>query len=265
MGKSIGVISLKGGVGKTSVVSAIGDAIADFGKKVLLIDANFSAPNLGIHLNIINPEKTIHHVLARKINLEDAIYKMEKFDVIPASLFEKININFMKLKEYVQRLKRNYDYILIDSSPALNEETLSTILASDELIVVTTPDYSTLGTTIKAIKAARQRGTPINGLVLNKVHNKNFEISSKEVEETSGVPVMAVIPHDLNVMKAQANFVPSTRFKKNSQGSYEYKKLAATLIGEKYKRFRLRDLLKICPKRQEINRTIFYQRQFNSQ
>ena len=262
MGKSIGVISIKGGVGKTSAVSALGDSIADFGKKVLLIDANFSAPNLGIHLNIVNPEKTIHHVLSRKSNTSEAIHKLDKFDVIPASLFERINVNFMKLREYVDRLKRSYDYIIIDSSPALNDETLSAMFASDEMIVMTTPDYSTLGTTIKAIKIAKQRGTPISGIVLNKVYHKNFEISPVEIEETSGVPIMAIIPHDINVMRAQANFVPSTSFKRRSEGSYEYKKLAATLIGEKYKPFRIRNFFKINPKKQDINRTIFYERQF---
>jgi septum site-determining protein MinD len=262
MGKSIGVISLKGGVGKTSAVSALGDAISDFGKKVLLIDANFSAPNLGLHLNIINPAKTLHHVLARKANLEDAIHSMPKFDVIPASMFERMNINVMKLRDYVQRLKRKYDYILIDSSPALNDETLSAMFASDELLVMTTPDYSTLGTTVKAIKIAKQRGTPISGLILNKVHNKGFEIPHQDIEETSGVPIMAVIPHDVNVMKAQANFTPSTSFKSRSEGSHEYRKLAATLVGQKYRPYGFRRYLKFIPQKQEINRTIFYKRQF---
>ncbi len=262
MGKVMGVVSLKGGVGKTSIVAALGDAIADFGKKVLLIDANFSAPNLGLHLNIINPEKTIHHVLARKANLVDAIHELEKFDLIPASLFDRIDVNFLKLKDYVHMLKKKYDYILIDSSPSLGEETLATILASDQLLVVTTPDYSTLGTTMKAVRLAKQRGTPISGLVLNKVHDKNFELSTKEIEDTSGVPVMAVIPHDLNVMRAQSLFMPSTMFKPRSEGSHEFRKLAATLIGEKYKPFRVKNLFRISPKQHEVNRTIYYNRQF---
>ena len=69
MGKVIGIVSLKGGVGKTSVVTALGAAISEFNKKVLLVDANFSAPNLGLHLNIINPEVTIHDVLDRVSNV----------------------------------------------------------------------------------------------------------------------------------------------------------------------------------------------------
>ncbi len=262
MGKAIGILSLKGGVGKTSVVAALGDALADFGKKVLLIDANFSAPNLGLHFNIVNPEKTLHDLLARTANIRDVVCKLEKFDIIPASIFNKKEINFLNLKNKVKTLKRKYDIILIDSSPSLDEETLAVILASDEIFIVTTPDHLTLSTTIKAIKRARQRGTEINGLILNKVYNKNFELSIDDIEETVDVPVLAVIPHDVSVLKALSKFTPSTTYKPKSAGSIEYKKLAAVLIGEKYKPRRFRDRLRITPKRQEINREIFYESVF---
>lgn len=262
MGKAIGILSLKGGVGKTSVVVALGDALADFGKKVLLIDANFSAPNLGLHFNIVNPEKTLHDLLARTANIRDVICKLEKFDIIPASIFNKREINFLNLRNKVKILKRKYDVIIIDSSPSLDEETLAVILASDEVLIVTTPDHPTLSTTIKAIKKARQRGTEINGLILNKVYNKNFELSIGDIEKTVGVPVLAVIPHDVSVLKALSEFIPSTTYKSKSAGSIEYKKLAAVLIGEKYTPSRVKDFFKITPKRQEINREIFYERVF---
>ena len=91
MGKTIGIVSLKGGVGKTSVVSALGGAIADFGQKVLLIDGNFSAPNLGLHLNIIDPKITLNHVLDRTANLNDAIYESGNLsDKETIKLFQKL-------------------------------------------------------------------------------------------------------------------------------------------------------------------------------
>ena len=260
--KIIGIISLKGGVGKTSAVVALGDAIADFGKKTLLVDANFSAPNLGLHLNVVDPEITLQHVLERKANIRDAIYKMDNFDILPSSIFYKKNINPLKLKDKIKTLGKEYDFILIDSSPALNHETLAVILASDELLVVTTPDHSTLSTTLKAVKLARQRGTSISGLVLNKVHNKNFELSIEDIEKTADVPVMAVIPYDINILKALSKFVPSTTYKPKSEASFEYKQLAGILIGEKYRPKRFRDLFKISLKRQEVNREIFYERVF---
>ncbi|PIO01500.1 septum site-determining protein MinD, partial [Candidatus Pacearchaeota archaeon CG09_land_8_20_14_0_10_30_9] len=99
MGKVIGILSLKGGVGKTSSVVSLGAALASFGKKVLLVDANFSAPNLGIHLNVINPDKTIHHVLNGDIPVEEAIHNLESFDIIPASVYPKKEFDPLKLKD----------------------------------------------------------------------------------------------------------------------------------------------------------------------
>lgn len=258
--KVIGIISLKGGVGKTSSVVALGSAISDFGRKVLLVDGNLSAPNLGLHLDLINPEITLHHVLSRKANIQDAVYELGKFDVIPSSVFHKMKINPLKLRDKIRALKRKYDFVLIDSSPALNIETLAVMLASDELLVVTTPDYPSLSTTLKAVKLAKQRGTLINGLILNKVYNNNFELSLKDIEKTAEVPVLAVIPHDINVLKALSEFTPSTSYKPKSKASVEYKKLAASLIGEKYKPARLKKLFGwVNPKKQEINRALFYE------
>ena len=262
MGIAIGVLSLKGGVGKTSVVSALGDALSEFGRKVLLVDGNFSAPNLGMHLNIIDPQVTLHHVLAGKANAHKAIYKLDNFDVMPSSNYG-MRVNPLKLPNRVKTLKRKYDVVLLDSSPALNEETLGVMLASDGLLAVATPDYPTLKITARAIKMARRRGTPILGLVLNKVHGKDFEMPIGDIEEMAEVPVMAVIPYDLDILESVAEFTPSTRYKPNSKASIEYKKLAATLIGEKYKPKRFKDRInKRRPKRHEINREIYYEKVF---
>ena len=264
MGKTIGVVSLKGGAGKTSVVASLGFALSEFGKKVLLIDGNLSSPALGLHLNIIDPEKTLHHVLDRIVNPRDAIYECEEgFHIMPASIFEKTQVSPLKLKDKIKGLKRLYDIILIDSSPSLDEETLAVMLASDEILVVTTPDHPTLSATIKAIKLAKQRGTPISGLILNKVHNKNFEISLKDVENTLEIPVLAVIPYDVSVLKSLFKMKPYTSYKPKSKGSTEYKKLASALIGQKYKQTKLKNFFrKITPQKQEINREIFYKRIF---
>ncbi len=263
MGKSIGVISLKGGVGKTSVVVSLGSAIAEFNKKVLLVDGNISAPNLGMHFKIIDPEKSLHHVLNREIHARDAIHSLGKLDIIPASIFIKKQLNPLKLKDRMNYLKKNYDYIIYDSSPSLNDETLGVMLASDSLIVVTTPDHPTLSTTIKAVNLAKENGTPIDGLILNKVHNKNFEIPLHHVEETLEIPVMAVIPYDINILKALSEFTSSIKHSPQSEATEEYKKLAAALIGQKYQSSRLRRFFKwINPKKQEVNRLILYQSMF---
>jgi len=279
MGKTIGIFSIKGGVGKTSSTLALGDAISSFGKKVLLVDANFSSPNLGIYLKIVEPEKTLHDVMSRKANFKETIHKSEipenyeefrnsetknfrNFDVLPATIFPKYRINPFDLKKKLGTIKRQYDFIIIDSSPALNEETLAAMTASDEIIIVTTPDHVTLSTTLKAIKLAKQRDTKINGIILNKVQNKNFELSIEDIENTVDVPVLASIPYDINVLKSASKFLPLTSHKPRSHASKEYRKLASVLTGEKYKSPVLKRLFKITPNKPEINREVFYNRYF---
>lgn len=262
MGKIIGVLSLKGGVGKTSSVVSLGAALAGFGKRVLLVDGNFSAPNLGLHLNIVDPQVTVHHVLNGDANPIDSIQKLENFDVMPASIFNSLNVNPLKLKDKLNGLKRKYDVILIDSSPSLNEESLAVVLASDEVILVTTPDHSTLSTTLKSINSIKKKNTKIDGIILNRVRKKFFELSIDDIENTLEVPVLAVIPEDENMIKSLFEFKPSVIRRPKSKGSIEYKKLAAVLIGEKYKPPKFRNKISFSPKRQEVNREIFYESVF---
>lgn len=259
MGKSIGIISIKGGVGKTSTVAALGAAIASFNKKVLIIDGNFSAPNLGLHLGIVDPEITAHHVLRGKAKAEDAIYEYENMDIMPASLLDRQIKNPMKFRKKIAHLKDMYDVILIDSSPSLNNETLAAMMASDELLVIATPDYPTLSATLRATRIAKQRKTPIIGLILNKVYNKNFELSLEEIEESSGTPVLAVLPHDLAVLESLANTTPSTVYAEKSEVATEYTKLAAALVGEEYTDTRFRAIFNRLFGRttqQDINRSV---------
>ncbi|HJX50022.1 MAG TPA: AAA family ATPase [Candidatus Nanoarchaeia archaeon] len=264
MGKVIGIMSLKGGVGKTSVVASLGSALAELGKNVLLIDANFHAPNLGIHFNLIDPEVTLHDVLSRKANVRDAIYAVGNLDILPSSIFTNQKINVLKLKDKIQPLRKKYDIILIDSPPSLAEDGLATLYAADEIFFVTTPDHSTLSNTIKSINRSNERGTKVDGIILNKVYDKDFELSVEQIESTANIPIMAVIPHEVSVLEAQSKFIPSTQWKPSSKGSKEFRKLAATLIGEpeRVKSFDWRRIFGITPQKQEVNRQVFYERVF---
>jgi len=260
MGKSIGIISLKGGVGKTSSVVSLGAAIASLNQKVLLVDGNFSAPNLGMHLKLIDPKYVLNQVLEGVENISKVIQSLGVFDVLPAAIFGKKVSNPFKLKDKLKTIKDNYDFVLIDSSPALNDETLATMLASDEIFVVTTPDYPTLSMTIKAINLAKQRGTKIDGLILNKVYGGDFELSLKEIEAATEVPVLAVIPHDEDVLEAVSNFTPYTLHKPNSEGSKEYFKLAEMLSGKRSVPSFWKNFFRFIIPKQEVNRDLFYTR-----
>ncbi len=236
MGEVIGVISIKGGVGKTTTVVNLGTVLSkEFGKKVLIVDANFSAPNLGLHLGVVQPEYTLHDALLDKAGIESTILEHESgFHFIPASLNSK-PIRVFKLKQKIAPLKEHYDVILLDSSPNLNDEILSTMIASDKLLVVTSPDYPTLSCTMHAVKAAKEQNTPITGLILNKVRNKEFELTIDEIEEATGVPVLAALPDDVKVLEALSKTTPAALHNPNREVAIEYKHLAASILGLEYK------------------------------
>jgi len=231
---------------------------------VLLVDGNLSAPNLGLHFNIVDPEYSLHHVLERKVKPSEAVVNLGNFDLLPSSIFGKLSEGSpLKLKDRLSSLKTRYDVVIIDSSPSLDEETLGAMLASDEIIVVSTPDHPTLSNTMSAVKLAKQRGTPIVGLVLNRVYNKNFELSLKDVEDVVGVPVMAIVPHDTSVLKALAEFSTINSYKPKSRGAAEIRKLGALLMGEKYYTPKLKRMFGwVNPEKQEINRQVYYNELF---
>ncbi|MBU0536329.1 MAG: AAA family ATPase [Nanoarchaeota archaeon] len=262
-----GIISIKGGVGKTTTVVALGAVLAqEFNKKVLLIDANFSAPNLGLHLGCVNPEYTVHHVMHNKAKPQQAIYETEfGFHIMPGALIYK-KINPYKLKNRIESLKKLYDIIILDSSPTLNEEILTTMIASDKLFVVTTPDHVTLSTTLRAVVLAKQKKTEIDGIIINKVHKKSFELTLEEIEDAAGCKVLAVIPHELHFLESLSMNTPST-LHSLTESTVEYSKLAAAMIGEEYEdpRFksRLLGLFSKDPRKQEMNRIIFKDTQLN--
>ncbi|MBT4540356.1 AAA family ATPase [Candidatus Woesearchaeota archaeon] len=260
MTKIIGVISIKGGVGKTTAVTNLANVLSnEFDKKVLVVDANFSAPTLALYLGLKEYDFSLHDVLNDKIPVSDAILKHNLgFDVIPSSLVPK-KINPYDLKEKLEHLKEYYDIILLDSSPNLNEEILATMVASDELFVVSTPDHPTLKSTINAVNVAQKKKTPITGIILNRVRNKNFEVNLNDIELATSVPVLAVLPEDVKVLEALSRSIPVSNYYPKRDLSIEYKKLGGCIVGNSFKdnRFitKVKDVLKREIPKQEVNRS----------
>jgi len=266
MGKSIGLISIKGGVGKTTLSASLAVDLANrFGKKVLLVDGNYSAPNLGLHMDVVKPKKTIHDVLAGKAKLKDAIHNVHGVDVIPGSLSPG-NVNVMKLRDKLRHAKSKYDFTIIDSSPALNEEILSAMLASDSLMVVSTPDYPTLSCSLHAAKLAKQRGRPIAGIIVNKIRNPKYELTVNDIEEAVGIPVVANLPDDKNHVRALFLRTPLPLHSPGSKFSREIRKLSAALTNQPEKLSFMRRMFGGGLKREQVNRQLlrehFYRRVF---
>lgn len=233
--KVFGIIALKGGVGKTTVVANTGAALCqEFKKKVLLVDANFSTPHLGLHLGLVSPKHNLQKVINNEYPIYEAIYQHPLgFHIIPGALAAS-EINPLLLKEKLAPLRAMYDIILIDSSPALNDEMFATISSSDEIVVVSSPDYPTLSSTLHAIKIAKNKKTPIRGIIINKIRKKKFELTSRDIARASEVEVLATLPDDVKVLAALAEMTPVVVQNPNKEISVCYKKLAALLINEHY-------------------------------
>jgi septum site-determining protein MinD len=233
--KVFSIVALKGGVGKTTVTSNLGAALADqFGKRVLVVDANFTTPHLGLHVGLVNTDNHLHSVLEGHTDIRDTIHAHPiGFDVIPGKL-SPYQVNYRILKEKLDPLRDEYDIILIDSSPSLNDEMLAVMEASDEIIVVSSPDYPTLSSTLHAINVAQEQGTPIRGLIINKVRGKNFELSSRDIKNASEAKVIESLPEDEKVLAALSRMIPVVYDSPKREISHKFKKVAGSMVGEKY-------------------------------
>jgi septum site-determining protein MinD len=257
MGKVIGIIAIKGGVGKTTLSASIASGLVhNYGKKVLLIDANYSAPNLGLHMDIVKPGKTIHDVLAGRERIWGAIHKRYGVDVIPGSYVYNHEIQPLKLRDRLLKIKDEYDFVVLDSSPSLNEEVLSAMLASDNLFVVTTPDYPTLSCSLRAAKLAKQRGKPISGIIINKIRDPKYELTLNEIEEAVGVPVVAKIPDDKANVGALFTRMPVSLYSKKSSFAKEVNKFCAALTNSREKKSIWKSLLPMNFRKEEVNRQL---------
>lgn len=267
MAKTIGIIAIKGGVGKTTISASLATDLANhYGKKILLVDANYSAPNLGLHMDIVLPKKTIHHVLDRKANIKSAIHNKFGVDVIPGDYIYNNQLNILKLKDKLSSIKNKYDFVILDSSPSLNDEVLSTILASDKLFVVTTPDYPTLSCSLKAAKLAKQRGKPVEGIIINKIRDPAFEISLKEIEKATDIPVIARIPDDKLAVQSLFTRIPLSIYNRKSKFSKEIFRLNSALTNSPEKCPLLKRIFSSNFRREQINRQVlkeqFYRNTF---
>jgi len=230
--KIIGVVSVKGGVGKTSVTSNLGAVLSStFGKRVLLVDANFSAPNLGMHLGVVRPEITLHHVLDGKQHIFSAVHDFEDtFHFIPASLHYPKKLSYDSFKNKLRQFSGKYDYILLDGSPS--HEIQTTLHAADALLVVLSPDFPTVSTTVSTVRLIENSKKPILGLVLNRVQNKRFELKKKEIEDTLGYSVLSVLPEDKKMFKSLSAMRPYFFVYPRRKLTKQYISLAEQIIGE---------------------------------
>ncbi|MFH8132209.1 MAG: cell division ATPase MinD [Candidatus Aenigmatarchaeota archaeon] len=239
MARVIGIISGKGGVGKTTLTANLGASLAHFFKKnVTVIDCNITTSHLSLYLGIHFCPTSLNKVLRNEISIEEALYKhYSGANIVPASLSWKDleGVDVIQIKDSIKKLFDKTDIILLDAAPGLGREALAAIKACDEVIFVTTPYVPCVMDVIRCLEVVNEIGVKPLGIVLNMVGNERYEMKKKEIEQLTGLPVIASIPSDKNVLKSLALRTPVVLFNKKSKASREIIKLASTLIGETYR------------------------------
>lgn len=244
MRRVISIMSGKGGVGKTFFTLNLGLAFHDFDEDSTVMDADLQNPNLGLHLGFYDYVLTLQDSLSRGINILDVVHLHHSgLKIIPASM----SLEFMytdpeKLGQLVNELE---GYVLIDAAPGLGREVVSTLRASDDVILLTNPEITAVTDCIRMGELARKEKRNVLGVVVNRVRNKHYEIPTAEIEQAVGYPVIGVIPDDDNVKKSVSLGKPLMRYKPHSKASIAVKKIAAGILEREYKPSSLAQLRRI--------------------
>ena len=243
--KIIGVLSGKGGVGKTTIVSNLGAALAsDFGKKVLIIDSNVKTSHLGLHLGLYEElPVTLREVMFKKVPVMYAIFlhPTTGLRLLPAPM--KADMNLRNMDGIFEELRGAYDPILVDCAPGLGRDVVIAAKAIDKAILVTTPDLPAVTDVLKTIGLLEKFKKNIIGIVINRVRKEKYELTLDEIESTCGYDVVSIIPETNKIPESISEGVPLV-MSSGCQAAVELKRLAANLIGEEYQPGGLWDRLK---------------------
>ena len=253
MGKIYSISSGKGGVGKTTSAINLAAALNLLGEDVLIVDANLSTPNIGLHLGAPIVPVTLNHVLDGRADVADAIYEHESgIKILPSSLSikELRKINHNNLVDISKELKKLADYVLLDSSAGLGIEAESSINACDEIILITQAEMPAITDTLKASKLADYLNKNIKGFIITRHQARRTEMPLSNIKEMLEIPHLGTVPEDKNMQKALVLKDAIIHTHPRSRASKAYNEIAKKFLGAQY------------AKKQQEEKKSFWQRIF---
>lgn len=250
MARIIGIVNAKGGVGKTTTANNLGAYLAAMGKYVLLVDldpqANATA-GLGVHLAA--DHLNLYHTLINDTEPGAIIRKSSLFgfDILPAAeslagatveLVDLENREF-RLKSALDKIRTNYDYILIDNPPSLGLLTVNGLVAAEQVLIPVQCEYYALeGLTqlIKTINLVRSALNPrlkILGVLLT-MYDKRNKLSHEIVREVKknfpGRVFETIIPRAVSLAEAPSFGKTILQFDEDSKAAEAYSQLAEEIL-----------------------------------
>lgn len=179
----IAVTSGKGGVGKTNFTINLAISLSDLGYSVVVIDADLGLANIDVLLGVL-PKETISSVLNKDKKIMDVMTDGPNNIKIIAGgsgLYDIFQLNHEKLeylKEQLIELEKFFDFVLIDTGAGISEIVMSFIISAEEVILITTPEPTSLTDVYALIKALRIKGCNNKlQLVINRVEDQKEALS----------------------------------------------------------------------------------------
>lgn len=250
----ISICNQKGGTGKTTTTVNLSSALAELGKRILIIDVDPQGnATSGVGVNKNELENTVYEVLLHKCTAKEAIVTNihENLDIIPCNInLTGAEIELVgalaretRLKKAVESVKNDYDYIFIDSPPSLGLLTLNALVASDRIIVPIQCEFyalegvSQLMNTLGLVRDGLNPDLAIEGVLLTMADfrtNLTTEVINEIRSYFKEKVYKAIIPRNVRLSEAPSYGKPINLYDPQSPGAQRYRELALEFLSSKH-------------------------------
>lgn len=246
MAITISIALQKGGTGKSTTAQALASTLGFKHKKVLLIDMD-SQGNVTYSSGIDNPERTITDVLGEDCRADEALIHCKYYDMLAADSYltnveRAEGIEQTLLKNAIEPIKDKYDFIIIDTPPALGNLSFNSLVASDYVLIPTEPrpfalqGLGALNNTIQSVKNSLNPNLKILGILLIKYNNRTIlnrdikDMIEDYAKQMNTVVFNTTIREGIAVAEAQTVRQPLIDYAKSSKPNIDYKAFTTELL-----------------------------------
>ena len=240
MGEVIVITSGKGGVGKTTTTANLGAALALCGKKVVLVDTDIGLRNLDVVMGLENRiVYDIVDVVEEKCKLRQALIKDKRFEelfLLPAAQTrDKSAVNEEQMKDLTDKLREEFDYILIDCPAGIEQGFKNAIAGANRAIVVTTAEISSIRDADRIIGLLESAEIKNPELVINRLRpnmvKRGEMMDVEDIVDLLSIDLIGVIPDDEYIITQTNKGEPAVSNKKAPSGK-GYMEIARRILGE---------------------------------